>query len=477
MERATILSFLVCVSSTSLAATWVVDGNGTGDFTTIQSAIDASSSGDFVSVQNGVYFESINFHGKAITVEGVDRENTIIDGSFTTSAVVTFDTGETNFSVLSKITIRGGSGNTWDDPIFGPQLCGGGIFCNQSSPMIQLCTISDNSAWGGGGLFATQGDPLIFFSDFTHNEAKGHGGGMYLIDQVNGSIDSCEMQHNVASWGGGMTCSMQSDPQILNSTFSANTTNNVGGGMYIRSRSSPVVLSCVFENNVQISNPLGSGGGACVYGGGETGGESYPTFKYCDFKGNVVNGDGGGLSAAYRSHPKLIDCSFSGNHAGRSGGGLACVADSEHVYPSNADVDGCVFENNSASEEGGGIHVRNSDPTFNNVRVENNSANLAGGGINFFESPLSSLENSVLCNNSPTSINGSYFDGGGNTISDACSVCEGDANGDGFVNVVDLLGAVGNWGLCDGCDFDIDGNGVVDVTDVLLIVSNWGSCE
>lgn len=477
MERATILAILLCASSSTYATNWVVDRNGSGDFITIQSAIDASTNGDFVSVLSGVYYESINFHGKTITVEGTDAENTIIDGSFTSSSVVTFATGETNFSVLSKFTIRGGSGTLWDDPIFGPQLCGGGVYCEQSSPMIQLCTILDNSAWGGGGLFVTQGNPQILFSDFIHNEAKGHGGAMYLIDQVNGSIDSCAFNNNTANWGGGITCSMQSDPQILNSTFSANTTYNVGGGMYIRSRSSPVVIACVFENNVQISNPLGSGGGACVYGGGETGGESYPTFMDCDFTGNMVNGDGGGISAAYRSHPKLIDCTFADNHAGRSGGGLACVADSDHIYPSNADVDGCVFENNSASEEGGGIHVRNSDPTFNNVRVENNSAKLAGGGMNFFESPLAYLQNSLICNNTPTPINGSYSDGGGNTIGDDCTLCEGDTNGDGVVNVVDLLGVVGNWGDCDGCEFDIDGNGVVDVTDVLLIVGNWGDCE
>jgi predicted outer membrane repeat protein len=251
---------------------------------------------------------------------------------------------------------------------------------------------------------------------------------------------------------------------------------NVGGGIYIRSRSNPVLTNCSFTNNMQISNPLGSGGGACVYGGGDTGGQSYPTFMGCDFVGNTVNGDGGGLSAAYRSHPKLINCTFRDNHAGRSGGGLACVADADHVYPSNAEVDGCLFENNSASEEGGAIHVRNSDPIFNNSRIEGNTANFGGGGINFFESPLSYLANSVLCNNSPTSIEGNYSDGGGNSIADDCADCEGDANGDGVVNIVDLLGAVGDWGFCDGCEYDIDGNGVVDVTDVLLIVGNWGNC-
>lgn len=52
----------------------------------------------------------------------------------------------------------------------------------------------------------------------------------------------------------------------------------------------------------------------------------------------------------------------------------------------------------------------------------------------------------------------------------------GDLNGDGVVNVSDLLILLGSWGECpDGpCPADLNGDGVVDVSDMLLLLSNWG---
>ena len=114
------------------AETWVVDRNGKADFISIQEAIHFSSNGDFIIVHEGVYEEQIDFLGKEITVEGASRESTIINGNGMLGSVVTFKTGETNSSVLSKFTITGGTGNFWTDPVFGQQRCGGGIYCENS---------------------------------------------------------------------------------------------------------------------------------------------------------------------------------------------------------------------------------------------------------------------------------------------------------------------------------------------------------
>jgi|TARA_B100001964_G_scaffold123430_1_gene136814 probable HAF family extracellular repeat protein len=48
-----------------------------------------------------------------------------------------------------------------------------------------------------------------------------------------------------------------------------------------------------------------------------------------------------------------------------------------------------------------------------------------------------------------------------------------DVNGDGNVDVVDLLAVVGAWGPCKSCNEDINGDSTVDVVDLLAVISAW----
>ncbi len=55
----------------------------------------------------------------------------------------------------------------------------------------------------------------------------------------------------------------------------------------------------------------------------------------------------------------------------------------------------------------------------------------------------------------------------------------GDTNGDGMVNIEDLLAVLGAWGPCGAppapCPADVDDDGVVGVGDLLLVLGNWSS--
>lgn len=55
-------------------------------------------------------------------------------------------------------------------------------------------------------------------------------------------------------------------------------------------------------------------------------------------------------------------------------------------------------------------------------------------------------------------------------------ICVGDLNGDGVVDVSDMLEMLSAWGPCEGCDADLDGSGTVDVADLLLLLAEWGDC-
>lgn len=53
----------------------------------------------------------------------------------------------------------------------------------------------------------------------------------------------------------------------------------------------------------------------------------------------------------------------------------------------------------------------------------------------------------------------------------------GDLNGDGVVDVSDLLILLATWGPCPrsgDCPADINGDGTVDVSDLLVLLANWG---
>ena len=50
----------------------------------------------------------------------------------------------------------------------------------------------------------------------------------------------------------------------------------------------------------------------------------------------------------------------------------------------------------------------------------------------------------------------------------------GDINGDGLVNIADLLILIGDWGACpNGCGGDIDGDGFANIADLLIVIANW----
>jgi len=54
--------------------------------------------------------------------------------------------------------------------------------------------------------------------------------------------------------------------------------------------------------------------------------------------------------------------------------------------------------------------------------------------------------------------------------------CFSDVNGDGKVDIADLLAIVDHWGE-NSVLHDVDESGVVDGSDLLLVIANWGDCD
>jgi hypothetical protein len=60
-----------------------------------------------------------------------------------------------------------------------------------------------------------------------------------------------------------------------------------------------------------------------------------------------------------------------------------------------------------------------------------------------------------------------------NGIPDECVLLPQDLNGNGIIDVGDLLLLLGDWGFCGVCPADFDHNGTVDVADLLSLLGVW----
>ena len=172
-RKISLFLIVLTFSATAHAKIIYVDDDAPADFNIIQAAIDDSNDGDTIIVAEGRYFENINFNGKNITLTSTDPCDpevvaaTIIDGN-NNGSVVTFNYGEDANSLLVGLTITNGYATD-----------GGGIYCENSSPTINNCTITGNTASDdGGGIYCNNSSPTLTNCTFSRNSADRDGGGM-----------------------------------------------------------------------------------------------------------------------------------------------------------------------------------------------------------------------------------------------------------------------------------------------------------
>ena len=272
-----IFSFFIL--STFLTATII---NVPGDQSTIQEGINVAVDGDTVLAQPGTYVENINYDEKSITVASLFLttqdttyiSQTIIDGN-QDGSVVTFESEEDETAILTGFTI-----------INGDEECGGGIYCDNSSPSLQNLIITGNLAFSGGGIGCFyNSNPNIENVSVTDNSAidDGVGGGIYCSNS-SPSLQNLIITGNSAGWCGGGICCLESNPSLENVIISGNPAENGGG------------IACIGSN---------------------------PTLFDVTITGNSA-WNGGGIYCTDESNLSLVNVMITDNSAHR-GGGICCV--------------------------------------------------------------------------------------------------------------------------------------------------------
>ena len=285
----------------ALATDWPVHANSGKK---IQDTIEDPNvlDGDSIILHPGIYYETIDFWGKAITLRSTEPNDpnvvaaTIIDGG-QAGTVVTFEEGEDPNSVLSGITIRNGNNSDSDS-------YGGGIYCIESSPVITNCIITENIAESyGGGIYCSDSSPIIVNCIIKGNTAEyiGYdyrgGGGIYFI-YSSPDIINCTINGNSARDGGGIHC-FCSSPNIIDCTIKGNTAGYGGGGVCCLEYSSPSLTNCIINGNM------------AYYGGGvRCSSKSAPILTNCIISRNAADKDtnyGGGIYS-HDASPIVTNC-------------------------------------------------------------------------------------------------------------------------------------------------------------------------
>ncbi len=244
-------------------------------------------------------------------------------------------------------------------------ITGSGIASVRTAPYTHSC-----------GMYNDNSNPVLVNCTFSENDTPEGGAGMYNVSS-NPVLVNCTFSENDAPEGGGGMYNENSSPTLTNCTFAENIVGGGGAGMY-NVNSSPVLLNCMF-----IGNIAGRGGG------GMYNDHSSPAMTNCMFSENSVRDDGGGMYNE-ESSPMLADCVFHKNTATGNGGGMFNIA--SHPVLLN-----CEFTSNSAEDNGGGIDDNIGSSTLTNCTFTGNSASY-GGAIRCFDSSTLIVNNTILSN-------------------------------------------------------------------------------
>ena len=397
---AAILTAALALAGNAQAAVRYVASNGSGAggqswataYPTIQQAVaDVSiGGGDEIWVKQGVYTiptairltKALKIYG-GFSGDGSTRD----PAAYVTTLTIGPD-GKRPFNVYAAATIDGFTftgGYTWGIP----PNSGGALYIEATAATVANCIFYDNYSDFDGGALAAVWAHGTTISDcvFTQNSCDGYGGAIYSYDS-NLTITGCTFTDNVAN----QTLDGLGDEDPL-----------PGGGAIFNEYGQPIISDCVLTGN------------DAYYGGGINNYFADAYIYGCTIAncGSSV-ASGGGLFN-YGNSAVVSECLFKGNDVDLFGGGVFDTSTSKYIN--------CIFWNNSASWQGGGLYVQRSAsdtfsrPVLTNCTFYGNDADK-GGGM-YTDNTIATATNCIFWGNSATS------DSDGPGIYDAKTIWQG----------------------------------------------------
>ncbi len=229
------------------AATYHVNPDGSGDYSTIAEAVAAARSGDRILLGSGTFRgpgnRDVDFNGKSLTIAAQSGDPALcrIDCEATPGAphrAFLCITGEGPGAALEDLTIESGCAG-----VNLPEHTGGAILMSGAAPTLRHCVFRGNRAFLGGAIFCDGSTPTIADCVFEENAATVGGGAIALDNNSLPLIEGCTFTGNVADDGGGISCTWSS-AMIFACTFVRNRAW-LGCALSAFAASSPNLERCI----------------------------------------------------------------------------------------------------------------------------------------------------------------------------------------------------------------------------------------
>ena len=211
----------------------------------------------------------------------------VVDANYDNSYNVVTSTGNDSTAILDGFTVTKGNANYVDAY---PYDRGAGMLNLSSSPTVNNCIFSDNSAnvGGGGMLNKNSSSPTINNCTFTGNTTHyGYGGGMWN-EVSNPTLTNCAFNDNMGVDGGGMANHIYANPTLTNCTFTGNSSSIYGGAIFNNWNSNTTLTNCTFNGNISL-----------WLGGGIYNVESSLALTNCTFSGGSIIQGAGDINIVY----------------------------------------------------------------------------------------------------------------------------------------------------------------------------------
>ncbi len=398
------------------------------DHITIQSAINAAAPGDTIQLFFlSAHTESDILITKNITIEGLDRDNTIVQADVTpnTAQARVFTVLAGNTVTLQNFTIRHGN----------PQgnVDGGGLWVRSESGSVSTVTLNemtirDNNAANGGGI---GNEGVLTLNDVRVQDNTGSiGGGIYnvsganLLTLTNSSVDNnfasstgggirnsgamtidggSRIFRNVADNGGailsyatGYTVTIV-DTRIDDNELTPTPNDRCGAGLHLRGdviiRDSEITDNdaktesggglCLSLATVEISRTEISGNSAETGGGILMRSQDSLTMNQVALLENQAAITGGGLVASFQSDVKLTNVTVADNVAGKNGGGIYVNSISLVSIANSTITQNIANYGDTINGNGGGIYIvdnNNNSITLRSTIIAENLVQLDRNG-------------------------------------------------------------------------------------------------